>query len=86
MRPLVIVYGRRECGPCAAVHLQVLELANRLGFDVEAVDIDLDDDALRRYMFEIPVVVLEGTELARAPVSPFALEAALREAISQRSH
>ncbi|OAI38510.1 hypothetical protein AYO38_09600 [bacterium SCGC AG-212-C10] len=84
MRALVVVYGRRECGPCAAVHLQVMELAARLDFDVEAIDIDLDDEALRKYMFDIPVVVLEGVELAKAPVSPVALAAALREAMRER--
>lgn len=84
-RPLVVIYGRRACHPCVAAHLQVLELGYRIGFDVEAVDIDDDEAAHARYMFEIPVVVFEGRELAKAPISPVALEEALREALHGRS-
>ena len=41
------------------------------------VDIESDDELLRRYMLEIPVVTVGGREVARAPIYESALEDAL---------
>ena len=48
-----------------------------LGIEFDTVDIDTDDDLIRRYGFEIPVLFLGDTEIIRAPVAPSALRTAL---------
>lgn len=42
------------------------------------IDIDSDPVLQARYLLEIPVVTVDGTEVARAPISEAALRAALR--------
>jgi len=44
---------------------------------VELVNIETDDTLLRRYMFEIPVIAVDGAEVAKAPIYERALEETL---------
>lgn len=53
-------------------------IEKRLPLRVTAIDIDSDQDLQARYFLEIPVVAVAGVEVARAPLSERALEAALR--------
>ena len=75
----VTLYTRVDCPLCDEARALLDELAERLGFAVEAVDIDGDPELRARYNYAVPVVVAGGEEVARAPVRPAALEAALRE-------
>ena len=59
-------------------------ISYRLEIDVDVVDIDSNPDLQRRYVFEIPVVVANGAEVARAPIFESALEAALEELFEGR--
>lgn len=52
-------------------------LARRLDFDISEVNIEADDALLARYVFEIPVVALDGVEIGRAPIGRTELENAL---------
>ena len=56
-------------------------LAPGLGFDTALLNIEADDALHRRFMFEIPVVEVEGEVIARAPISRRGLVAALKEAL-----
>ena len=58
-------------------------LAPVLGFAVDEVDIESDEALHRLYMLEIPVVMYEGREIARAPIRGHVLEDALREAMGR---
>ena len=78
-RPLVILYGRPGCHLCTQARSLLDGLRPKLGFDVQEVDIESDDALLARYVFEIPVVAVDGLEIARAPISTARLEEALRE-------
>ena len=44
----VTLYTRAGCGLCVQAHSILRELAGRLGFAIELVDIESDDDLLRR--------------------------------------
>jgi hypothetical protein len=69
-----VLVGRRNCGLCE-------ELAgnlSRLGVSFETVDIDADEDLLFRFDDAVPVLLLDGQELARAPFS----ERSLREVVT----
>lgn len=78
-RPVVTLYGRPGCTLCDEAAAMLADLEGGLGFDTLRVNIEEDDALLRRYMFEIPVVVVDEVEVARAPVRRRALEQALRD-------
>ncbi|MGK2964136.1 MAG: glutaredoxin family protein [Tepidiformaceae bacterium] len=78
-RPVVTLYGRPGCTLCDEAAAMLADLEGGLGFDTLRVNIEEDDALLRRYMFEIPVVVVDEVEVARAPVRRRTLEQALRD-------
>jgi glutaredoxin len=57
----LVLYARPDCHLCdeARAGLERL-LADGASFELEEVDIDSDDELLRRYLERIPVVELEG--------------------------
>jgi glutaredoxin len=57
----LVLYARPDCHLCdeARAGLEKL-LADGASFELEEVDIDSDDELLRRYLERIPVVELEG--------------------------
>ncbi|MHB8578180.1 MAG: glutaredoxin family protein [Dehalococcoidia bacterium] len=79
-RPVVSLYTRAGCHLCDAARLLLDELAPRLGFTVEAFDIDTNAALLIRYDTIVPVVACAGVEVARAPIH----EAALRRTLEAR--
>ena len=54
-------------------------VSRKLPLAVSVIEIDSDPELQRRYLFEIPVVVANGVEVARAPIYESALEDALRD-------
>lgn len=75
----VTLYTRTNCPLCDEAHALLDTLAERLGFVIEAVDIDADHELRARYNYAVPVIAVGGEEVARAPIRAPALEAALRE-------
>ncbi|MCY3603752.1 MAG: glutaredoxin family protein [Chloroflexi bacterium] len=75
----VTLYTRADCPLCDEARALLDELAERLGFAIEAVDIDADRELRARYNYAVPVVAVGGEEIARAPIRASALEAALGE-------
>ena len=61
MPSLVVLYARPDCHLCdeARAGLERL-LADGVSFELEEVDIDSDDELLKRYLERIPVVELNG--------------------------
>lgn len=79
-QPLVVtVYGRPGCGLCDQALVFLGTIGHKVPLTVHVVDIEQDDGLLRRYMFEIPVVEVNGQEIARAPIYETRLEDALME-------
>ena len=75
----VTLYTRTDCHLCDQARALLDALAEDLGFGVEAVDIDGDAELRARYGEAVPVIVVGGKEIARAPIRAAALEARLRE-------
>lgn len=73
----IVVYTRRQCGLCRQAEALVAELAPPTA-EVVHLDVDEDEDLLRRYHLRVPVVDVDGIEVAAAPIDPAALRAALR--------
>jgi glutaredoxin len=59
----VDLYGRDGCHLCDDARAQLAALQAELGFALNDIDIEADDDLHRRYLERIPVVVLDGEHL-----------------------
>lgn len=77
-RPRVVVYTRRGCGLCATAERLVAHEAR--GADVELVDVDQDPELQRRYHVRVPVVEVDGREVAEAIVERGQVRSAVRAA------
>ncbi|MBJ7328848.1 MAG: glutaredoxin family protein [Solirubrobacteraceae bacterium] len=77
MTATLTVYGRPGCHLCDDALVELRRLAPELGFSIEEVDIEADDDLHRRYLERIPVIALDGDELFDFFVDESALRAAL---------
>jgi glutaredoxin len=75
----LVLYGRPGCHLCDDARA-VLE---RVGHPFEEVDIEADDQLLRRYLERIPVVALDGEELFEFFVDEEALRARLEARVRQ---
>ena len=63
MRPhkTVVLYSRPGCHLCDEARSQILELRDQgLSFELREIDIESDEELLRRYLERIPVVAVEG--------------------------
>lgn len=78
-RPVVTVYTRRGCHLCAQAEAAVTRLA-RGRADVRLLDIDEDPALTDRFTVRVPVVEVDGVEVAEYQVDVEVLRRALRVA------
>jgi glutaredoxin len=74
----VVVYTRQGCGLCRTA--EDLVAAEARGARVRHVDVDASDDLQRRYGVRVPVVTVDGDEVAELQVAPGAVRRAVRRA------
>jgi glutaredoxin len=60
--PRVVIYHAAGCHLCERALAQVRQLQSELGFELEEVLIDGDDELERRYRELIPVVEIAGRQ------------------------
>jgi glutaredoxin len=60
---VVTLYGRPGCHLCDDAREALERVRARHPFTLREVDIEADDELLRRYLERIPVVALDGEEL-----------------------
>lgn len=77
MTPSITLYTRAGCHLCAEAERVVARVAAGRA-SVTTVDIDADPTLQERYTVRVPVVVVDGVEVAEYEVDPGVLEAALR--------
>jgi len=65
MNHVVIIYSRPGCHLCERAKEVLGRARLRAQFSVEEVDISQDANLLARYGQEIPVILLDGVEIAR---------------------
>jgi hypothetical protein len=68
--------NRLDCGLCEDLGREL----DRLSLPYESLDVDKDDALLSLYDETVPVLLLDGREIARAPVSRNALRSLLSRA------
>jgi hypothetical protein len=73
----VMVYGKRDCSLCEKAIAILVRLQREFVFRLDHVDITEDPGLFGRYRDRIPVVVLDGQEVAWGIVMIPALRAAL---------
>lgn len=79
----MVVYTRRGCTLCAAAE----EAARRVTAgraDLDLVDVDADQQLYDRYTVRVPVVAVDGREVAELQVEPADLAAAVDAAVARR--
>ncbi len=74
---IVVVYGKPDCSLCEKAIAILERLRREFGFRIEHVDITKDPGLFNRYRERIPVVVLDGQEVAWGIVTIPALRSAL---------
>lgn len=64
----VMLYGRPGCHLCEAAELDLRAMARELRIVIKLVNIEDDDATLAKYVFEIPVIVCQGVEVAKGRI------------------
>lgn len=73
----VVLYAAEGCGLCADAARALTALRSVHPFVLREVDIHADPELERRYLLEIPVVAVDGVEVARGAIDFLAVRAAL---------
>jgi glutaredoxin len=74
----VTLYSKPECHLCDGVKDVIARVRERMAFELEVRNIMDDPADFERYQFEIPVVAVNGREIARHRLSEVRLEFALQ--------
>jgi glutaredoxin len=74
---LVTLYGKAGCHLCEEAREVVLAVREERGFELDEVDVALDPVLYRRYGERIPVVAVDGVEVAQFFVDAEALRGAI---------
>ncbi len=73
----VTLYTRAGCGLCERADALLKRLKEQAGFEMAYVDLDSDAEAEKRYWARIPVIAVDGEEVAAAPIDEAQLAAIL---------
>ena len=73
----ITVFTRQGCHLCADAEAVVRRVAAGRA-DIELIDIDADPAITERYTVRVPVVAVDGVEIAQYELDPGVLIAALR--------
>lgn len=74
----VTLYTAEGCGLCREAEHLLLRLAERIRFELEIVNIEANAALYDRYWARVPVVLVDGREVAAAPIDERRVAAALR--------
>ena len=79
----VVIYSKPGCHLCeeakAAIHASDCDGE----YELEEVNIETDSELLRRYRYEIPVIMIDGMEAFRHQLNSEEFKAAIRKAIQK---
>jgi glutaredoxin len=74
----VRIYIKPRCSLCEEARGVLERLRTRVTFVLEVVDIRDQPDTWERYRHAVPVITLDGVEIARLRIDPASLESRLR--------
>jgi glutaredoxin len=64
----VTLYTKAHCGLCEEAAAMLKRLQKQSRFEIEYVDIEADAGANQRFASRIPVIAVDGKEVAAAPI------------------
>ena len=76
----VVLYSKPGCHLCEIVEQTIRFVQRKRAFDFAKIDITTDAGLFEKYQYEIPVIEVNGAEVARHQLTAAALERALDEA------
>ncbi len=82
--PALILLVQPDCGLCAAARRWLPALARRAGCSYEECDVRTDPELERRFLLEVPVVLLDGEPVATPPLIESLVELAVRSRLRAR--
>jgi glutaredoxin len=62
-KPHVIVYSRPGCHLCEDAKAAILSAGCSDEFVLEEINIESDEELLRKYKYDIPVIMIDGAEV-----------------------
>ncbi len=71
------LYSQANCGLCAEAEGVLRKLQREIRFSLEVVDIESDKGLSDRYWDRVPVVAVDGKEVAGAPIDARRLRTAI---------
>jgi Glutaredoxin-like domain (DUF836). len=74
----VTLYTKTDCGPCREAAAMLRRISGKIRFELELVDIEVDSAAHASYWDRVPVVAVNGEEVAAAPLDEKRLASVLK--------
>ncbi len=74
---IVTLYSQADCGLCVEAEGVLRRLQREIQFSLEVVDIESDKRIFDRYWDKVPVVAVDGKEVAGAPIDARRLRAVI---------
>jgi glutaredoxin len=62
-KPHVIIYSRPGCHLCDEAKAAIMSAGCSDSFTVEEINIESDEELLRKYKYDIPVIAINGVEM-----------------------
>jgi glutaredoxin len=69
-KPNVIIYSRPGCHLCDEAKTAILSAGCSDQFTLEEINIESDQELLRKYQYDIPVIAIDGVEAFIHRVDP----------------
>ncbi|ARI76578.1 glutaredoxin family protein [Halobacillus mangrovi] len=70
----IIMYKKDRCPLCEEVESLIDLLELDFSIEREEVDIESDEDLMEKYMFEIPVIIVNGEEMEYRSIDYFSIK------------
>lgn len=69
-KPHVIIYSRPGCHLCDEAKAAIQNAGCNDSFTLEEINIESDDELLKKYKYDIPVITIDGVEAFKHRVNP----------------
>jgi glutaredoxin len=76
---IITLYTRKGCTLCEKAKAEIVELRDSYSFTLEEINIDTSDELTERYGIMIPVVHLNGEEIAFGIINKIDISNRLQE-------